>query len=377
MRLIPNQMTPVARQARSRVAEAEQRVSGGLNGWASLACRIHRRLVTFARIAVLTTLAAPPFWCSARRGRRALTRLSGRDTSRLNAIAIPCASRRESAIPGILISYGPWGFNLPHVLGAHVHSRLWLAPGRRPGDRSSRGIWLPLRTWGYVPDHAGSRTMETEDSLSVQSQLVAVPRPTGPRLRSVGTAPQARVRWRAVWCCWWLLSGFGKTSLLAEWATTTEAQVAWLSCDESRRGATAQFWSRLTAGLAARWPAMGSDAALILERPSWRRLGAGGLARPRPGGPARRAAVVIDDAQFAGGVATHAGKCCAASCRHMSVCWWRASTTPCSPRPGSGWQASSPSCEPTILRSRQVEVEQLLELAGLGREPIDGQRLRS
>ena len=28
-------------------------------------------------------------------------------------------------------------------------------------------------------------------------------------------------------------SGFGKTSLLAQWATTTEAQVAWLSCEES------------------------------------------------------------------------------------------------------------------------------------------------
>jgi LuxR family transcriptional regulator, maltose regulon positive regulatory protein len=61
-------------------------------------------------------------------------------------------------------------------------------------------------------------------------------------------------------------SGFGKTSLLAEWATTTHAQVAWLSCDESD-GEPAQFWSRLTASLAARWPAMGSDAALIVERP--------------------------------------------------------------------------------------------------------------
>ena len=28
-------------------------------------------------------------------------------------------------------------------------------------------------------------------------------------------------------------SGFGKTSLLTEWATTTGAQVAWLSCDET------------------------------------------------------------------------------------------------------------------------------------------------
>jgi LuxR family transcriptional regulator, maltose regulon positive regulatory protein len=40
-------------------------------------------------------------------------------------------------------------------------------------------------------------------------------------------------------------SGFGKTSLLAEWATTTGAQFAWLSCDETD-GEPARFWSRLT-----------------------------------------------------------------------------------------------------------------------------------
>src|SRR6266545_4837045 len=38
-------------------------------------------------------------------------------------------------------------------------------------------------------------------------------------------------------------------------------------------------------------------------------------------------------------------------CRAMSVCWWPASTIPCSRRPGSGWQALSPSCVPTISRS--------------------------
>jgi LuxR family transcriptional regulator, maltose regulon positive regulatory protein len=46
-------------------------------------------------------------------------------------------------------------------------------------------------------------------------------------------------------------SGFGKTSLLAEWATATGAQVAWLSC-EATDGEPARFWSRLTASLAAR-----------------------------------------------------------------------------------------------------------------------------
>src|SRR5450755_4838810 len=95
----------------------------------------------------------------------------------------------------------------------------------------------------------------------------AVPRPTGAAvrraalLRRLESADEPLVLLVAP-------SGFGKTSLLAEWATTTGAQVAWLSCDETC-GEPAQFWSRLTACLAARWPAMGNDAALILERPSW------------------------------------------------------------------------------------------------------------
>lgn len=90
----------------------------------------------------------------------------------------------------------------------------------------------------------------------------------------------------------------GKTSLLAQWATTTDAQVAWLSCDESCEE-PAQFWSRLTASLAARWPAMGSDAALIVERPSWDDPElVDSLARDLAELPAA-AAVVIDDAQFA------------------------------------------------------------------------------
>src|SRR6266536_4012448 len=93
-------------------------------------------------------------------------------------------------------------------------------------------------------------------------------------------------------------SGFGKTSLRAQWATTTDVQVCWMSCDEAD-GDPARFWSRLTASLAARWPVMGSDAALILERP-WRddpEL-ADALARDLADLPAA-AAVVIDDAQFA------------------------------------------------------------------------------
>ena len=93
-------------------------------------------------------------------------------------------------------------------------------------------------------------------------------------------------------------SGFGKTSLLAEWAMMTDGQVAWLSCDESC-GDPARFWSRLTASLAARWPAMGSDAALIVERPSWEDPElVDSLTRDLADLPAA-AAVVIDDAQLA------------------------------------------------------------------------------
>jgi LuxR family transcriptional regulator, maltose regulon positive regulatory protein len=93
-------------------------------------------------------------------------------------------------------------------------------------------------------------------------------------------------------------SGFGKTSLLAERATTTGVQVAWFSCEESD-GEPAQFWSRLTSILAARWPAMGTDAPLILERPSWDGPElVDSLARDLADLPAA-AAVVIDDAQLA------------------------------------------------------------------------------
>jgi LuxR family maltose regulon positive regulatory protein len=169
-------------------------------------------------------------------------------------------------------------------------------------------------------------------------------------------------------------SGFGKTSLLAEWAATTAAQVAWLSCDESD-GEPAQFWSRLTASLAARWPAMGSDAALIVERPSWddAKL-VDSLARDLADLPA--AAVIIDDAQFA-----------EASQRTLARVAQRL--------PGHVRLLVASQHNPVFSTSRlrlagvitelragdlaftEVEVEQLLELAGLGQEPIDGQRLRS
>ena len=133
--------------------------------------------------------------------------------------------------------------------------------------------------------------------MSVPSELIAVPRPTKARVQRAGLLPRLESASEPLV----LLvapSGFGKTSLLAQWATTTDAQVAWLSCEESD-GEPAQFWSRLISCLAARWPAMGSDAALIVERPSWDEAElVDSLARDLADLPAP-AAVVIDDAQFA------------------------------------------------------------------------------
>jgi LuxR family transcriptional regulator, maltose regulon positive regulatory protein len=216
--------------------------------------------------------------------------------------------------------------------------------------------------------------MQATDRASVQSQQIAVPRATGARvqravlLRRLESASEPLVLLVAP-------SGFGKTSLLAQWVTTTDTQVAWLSCDEAC-SEPAQFWSRLIARLAERWPAMGSDAALIVERPSWDDPElVDSLARDLSDLPAP-AAVVIDDAQFA-----------EASQRTLARVAQRL--------PGHVRFLVASQHNPVFSTSRlrlvgvvtefraddlaftQVEVEQLLELAGLGREPIDSRRLRS
>ena len=220
----------------------------------------------------------------------------------------------------------------------------------------------------------GGGAIQTDNGTSVQSRQIAVPRPTRARvqraalLRRLESAGEPLVLVVAP-------SGFGKTSLLAQWATTTGAQVAWLSCDESC-GEPAQFWSRLTSALAARWPAMGSDAALILERPSWDDPElVDSLTRDLADLPAA-AAVVIDDAQFAEAsqrtlarVAQHLPdhvRLLAASQHNpvFSTSRLRLAGVITELRAGD-------------LAFTQVEVEQLLELAGLGREPVDGRRLRS
>lgn len=170
-------------------------------------------------------------------------------------------------------------------------------------------------------------------------------------------------------------SGFGKTSLLAEWATTTDAQVAWLSCDETDQE-PAQFWSRLAASLAAQWPDIGSDAALILERPSWDDPElADSLARDLAELPAP-AAVVIDDAQFA----EASQRTLASVAQHLPAHVRLLVASQHNPV----FSTSRLRLAGVITELRagdlaftEVEVEQLLELAGLGREPIDGRRLRS
>ena len=94
-------------------------------------------------------------------------------------------------------------------------------------------------------------------------------------------------------------SGFGKTNLLADWARTTGAEVAWLGCRPTDAEPT-QFWPRLVATLAARWPGIGSDAAMIVRRPSWDDADlVAALGRDLAEAPADAAVIVIDDCQLA------------------------------------------------------------------------------
>ena len=170
-------------------------------------------------------------------------------------------------------------------------------------------------------------------------------------------------------------SGFGKTSLLAEWATTTDAQVAWLSCDETD-AEPAQFWSRLTASLGARWPDMGSDAALILERPSWDDPElVDSLARDLAELPAP-AAVVIDDAQFAEAAQRTLADLAQRLPAHVRLLV-ASQHNPVFSTSRLRLAGLIAELRADDLAFTQVEVEQLLELAGLGREPIDSRQLRS
>ena len=141
-------------------------------------------------------------------------------------------------------------------------------------------------------------------------------------------------------------------------------------------GSPPRFWSRLTASLAARWPAMGSDAALILERPSWddpQLVDA--LARDLADLPAA-AAVVIDDAQFA----EASQRTLARLARHLPAhvrLLVASQHNPVFSTSRLRLAGVITELRADDLAFTQVEVEQLLELAGLGREPVDGRRLCS
>ena len=100
------------------------------------------------------------------------------------------------------------------------------------------------------------------------------------------------------WCSWWLPPASARPACSRNGPRRQTRRLPGCPAMKPTRSRP-QFWSRLTASLAARWPDMGSDAALILERPSWDDPElVDSLARDLAELPAP-AAVVIDDAQFA------------------------------------------------------------------------------
>jgi LuxR family transcriptional regulator, maltose regulon positive regulatory protein len=217
-------------------------------------------------------------------------------------------------------------------------------------------------------------TIQTENRLSVQGQPVAVPRSAGSRVQRAGLLRRLESASEPLMLLV-AASGFGKTSLLAQWATTTDAQVAWLSCEESD-GDPAQFWSRLIASLAARWPAMGSDAALILERPSWDDPElVDSLARDLADVPAT-AAIVIDDAQFAEESQTALARLAQRLPAHVRFLV-ASQHNPVFSTSRLRLAGVITELRADDLAFTQVEVEQLLELVGLGQLPVDSRRLRS
>ena len=121
---------------------------------------------------------------------------------------------------------------------------------------------------------------------------------------------------------------------------------------------------------------MGSDAALILERPAWDDPElVDALARDLADLPAP-AAVVIDDAQFAEASQRTLARLAQHLPAHVRL------LVASQHNPVFSTSRLRLAGVITELRAgdlafTQVEVEQLLELAGLGREPVDGRRLRS
>jgi LuxR family maltose regulon positive regulatory protein len=62
------------------------------------------------------------------------------------------------------------------------------------------------------------------------------------------------------------MAGFGKTTLLSEWATRLRGRAAWLSLDEADND-PARFWTYLNAALQTVQADLGQDALRLLEGP--------------------------------------------------------------------------------------------------------------
>lgn len=91
-------------------------------------------------------------------------------------------------------------------------------------------------------------------------------------------------------------AGFGKTTLLAEWARRHRDPIAWLSCDASS-SEPVRFWSSVLASIGHTWAGVGDDAAVLLEREGENIDVAISLANDL--GEVRAPVVVIDDIHFA------------------------------------------------------------------------------
>ena len=93
---------------------------------------------------------------------------------------------------------------------------------------------------------------------------VEIPRPLGRRVQRLGL----RRRIEEVYGPLLFVvapAGFGKTDVLADWAHTTEREVAWVGCRPAPRE-PAEFWSSVVRSLTEKWPEMGDDARLLLAR---------------------------------------------------------------------------------------------------------------
>src|SRR3954471_15728346 len=92
-------------------------------------------------------------------------------------------------------------------------------------------------------------------------------------------------------------SGYGKTNLLTQWTASTPADTLWVSCREVDHEPT-HFWPHLVGACTDQWPTMGTDAALILRRPSWDDDALVAALSRDLADIDGKSAIVIDDSQF-------------------------------------------------------------------------------